>query len=163
MLQRSYQTNLALTPERPKRVMIHPKTLACMMLLWWTTKDAKKLICSLRNLPWCEAVKNGKWKTNIKSEASFRIQFTCLFSLFVKQSKNVTVLEKVSKPAYIFFFLLIFFIVLPISFILSLCLETEKRKDKPPAGLKEAALRAPSGKISPHPLSGTVHLAVAWD
>lgn len=77
-------------------------------------------------------------------------------SSFIKQSENVSVLEKVSKPAQGSFFLLIFFFVclfLPTSFIFSLYLETEKREGEPPAGLEEAALRAPSWRNLPPSIS----------
>lgn len=113
------------------------------MILLKTTEYTKKLICSLKTLPWVEAVKNGKRKTKkeIKSEGSnlnvFLIRAWKCFSL----RKSLQTCIKLHSFFFVCFYPLVLFSLL--------CWETEKREGEPPAGLEEAALRAPSWRKSP--------------
>lgn len=125
------------------------------MILLKTTEYTKKLICSLKTLPWVEAVKNGKRKTKkeIKSEGSnlnvFLIRAWKCFSL----RKSLQTCIKLHS---------FFCLFLPTSFSFSFVFGNGKERRRTPCWAGGSSTESSiMKKISPRLLSGRVHLQLS--
>ena len=104
MLQRSYQANLVLTLELPKRVMIHP-----INRRWWSYNEQQSIPKSLSVVLSWGLEKCRVRKQKIKSEGSESNSKCFAFRHSSKKWKCFSLRKKVLKPAQSSFFLLIFF------------------------------------------------------
>lgn len=105
MLQRSYQANLVLTLELPRRVMIHP-----INSRWWSYNEQQSIPKSLSVVLSWGLEKCRVEKQKIKSEGSESNSKCFAFRHSSKQWKRFSLRKKVLKPAQSSFFLLIFFL-----------------------------------------------------
>lgn len=158
MLQRSYQANLVLTLELPRRVMIHP-----INSRWWSYNEQQSIPKSLSVvLSWC-LEKCRVEKQKIKSEGSESNSKCFAFRHSSKQWKRFSLRKKVLKPAQSSFFLLIFFwIVFTHQFFFSLYLENVKQRRQSLCWAEGSSTESSAvKKSSPVSSGGRVHPAVA--